>query len=51
MIDPDELAALAAWCGEHGVRLVSDEIYHGITYGSAATADRRAATSTAAPSS
>ena len=38
MIDPDELAALAAWCGTHGVRLVSDEIYHGITYGSEATA-------------
>jgi aspartate/methionine/tyrosine aminotransferase len=38
MIDPDELAALAAWCGAHGVRLVSDEIYHGITYGSEATA-------------
>ena len=34
MIDPDELAALAAWCGEHGVRLISDEIYHGITYAS-----------------
>ncbi|MGY4644528.1 pyridoxal phosphate-dependent aminotransferase [Cellulomonas sp. URHB0016] len=32
MIDPAELAALAAWCGERGVRLVSDEIYHGITY-------------------
>jgi aspartate/methionine/tyrosine aminotransferase len=32
MIDPDELAALAAWCADHGVRLVSDEIYHGITY-------------------
>ncbi|KQR11690.1 aminotransferase class I/II-fold pyridoxal phosphate-dependent enzyme [Cellulomonas sp. Leaf334] len=38
MIDPDELAALAAWCGSTGVRLVSDEIYHGITYGSEATA-------------
>lgn len=38
MIDPDELAALAAWCGTNGVRLVSDEIYHGITYGSEATA-------------
>ena len=38
MIDPDELAALAAWCGTHGVRLVSDEIYHGITYGSEETA-------------
>ncbi|MBO9555741.1 pyridoxal phosphate-dependent aminotransferase [Cellulomonas sp.] len=32
MIDPAELAALATWCGDHGVRLVSDEIYHGITY-------------------
>ncbi len=32
MIPPDELARLAAWCHEHGVRLVSDEIYHGITY-------------------
>ena len=32
MIEPDELDALARWCGEHGVRLVSDEIYHGITY-------------------
>ncbi|WP_298458864.1 pyridoxal phosphate-dependent aminotransferase [uncultured Cellulomonas sp.] len=33
MIGPEDLAALATWCGEHGVRLVSDEIYHGITYG------------------
>ncbi|GCE77603.1 pyridoxal phosphate-dependent aminotransferase [Cellulomonas biazotea] len=32
MIDPAALADLAAWCAEHGVRLVSDEIYHGITY-------------------
>jgi len=32
MIDADELAALAAWCRRHDVRLVSDEIYHGITY-------------------
>ncbi|MBO3101072.1 pyridoxal phosphate-dependent aminotransferase [Cellulomonas fengjieae] len=38
MIDPDELAALASWCAGRGVRLISDEIYHGITYGSAATA-------------
>ncbi|MDN5562487.1 MAG: aminotransferase class I/II-fold pyridoxal phosphate-dependent enzyme [Luteococcus sp.] len=27
----DEMESLAAWCREHGVRLVSDEIYHGIT--------------------
>src|SRR5690606_12138024 len=33
MIDAAELAALADWCAEHGVRLISDEIYHGITYG------------------
>ncbi len=32
MLAPDELAALARWCEEHGVRLISDEIYHGITY-------------------
>jgi aspartate/methionine/tyrosine aminotransferase len=33
MIDPAELAAIAAWCEGNGVRLISDEIYHGITYG------------------
>jgi aspartate/methionine/tyrosine aminotransferase len=33
MVPPDELAAIAAWCEDSGVRLVSDEIYHGITYG------------------
>jgi aspartate/methionine/tyrosine aminotransferase len=32
MVPAPELARLAAWCGERGVRLVSDEIYHGITY-------------------
>ena len=32
MIGADELAGLAAWCGANGVRLISDEIYHGITY-------------------
>src|SRR3954454_18180984 len=37
MIPADELAAIARWCDDNGVRLVSDEIYHGITYGSAAT--------------
>jgi aspartate/methionine/tyrosine aminotransferase len=29
----DELAELAAWCDGHGVWLISDEIYHGISYG------------------
>ncbi|MGO4255156.1 pyridoxal phosphate-dependent aminotransferase [Marmoricola sp. RAF53] len=32
MIPAAELAALAAWCERSGVRLISDEIYHGITY-------------------
>jgi aspartate/methionine/tyrosine aminotransferase len=34
MIPAAELARIAAWCEERGVRLISDEIYHGITYGS-----------------
>ena len=33
MLTPDELAAIAAWCDARGVRLVSDEIYHGLQYG------------------
>jgi len=33
MLLPDELAAIARWCDETGVQLVSDEIYHGIEYG------------------
>ena len=33
----DELADLVAWCAEHGTRLISDEIYHGITYGEPGT--------------
>jgi aspartate/methionine/tyrosine aminotransferase len=33
VLSPDRLRELAAWCERHGVRLVSDEIYHGITYG------------------
>ncbi|MFC8043477.1 pyridoxal phosphate-dependent aminotransferase [Nocardia sp. NPDC057353] len=32
MIDPAELAALARWCETNGTLLISDEIYHGITY-------------------
>ncbi len=39
MVTPAELEALANWCDAHGVRLISDEIYHGVTYGmTAATA-------------
>ena len=33
MLHPDEFAALARWCADHGTRLISDEIYHGLTYG------------------
>ncbi|MEM8903424.1 MAG: pyridoxal phosphate-dependent aminotransferase [Actinomycetota bacterium] len=33
MLDADELARLVGWCDSAGVRLVSDEIYHGLTYG------------------
>jgi len=33
MLAPEELAAIARWCHEHGVRLISDEIYHGLSYG------------------
>jgi aspartate/methionine/tyrosine aminotransferase len=39
MLGDAELAELAAYCRRRGIRLVSDEIYHGITYGEpAATA-------------
>ncbi len=33
MLHPDELGAVARWCHANGVRLVSDEIYHGLQYG------------------
>lgn len=42
MLTPEELRGIAAWCHARGVRLVSDEIYHGLTYGEA-----REATATA----
>ncbi len=32
MIDEEELKKICAWCDENGVRLISDEAYHGITY-------------------
>jgi aspartate/methionine/tyrosine aminotransferase len=40
MIAAPELARLAAWCRERDIRLVSDEIYHGITYETAAQTAR-----------
>ncbi len=33
VIHADELKAVADWCDAHHVRLVSDEIYHGVTFG------------------
>jgi aspartate/methionine/tyrosine aminotransferase len=32
VIPPDELAAIAGWCASSGVRLISDEVYHGLVY-------------------
>jgi aspartate/methionine/tyrosine aminotransferase len=33
IIAPDELAAIAAVCKNRGIRIISDEIYHGLSYG------------------
>ena len=32
VIPPEELAAIASWCASCGVRLISDEVYHGLVY-------------------
>jgi aspartate/methionine/tyrosine aminotransferase len=32
VIPPGELAAIASWCAATGVRLISDEVYHGLVY-------------------
>lgn len=32
VIAADELAAIASWCEASGVRLISDEVYHGLVY-------------------
>jgi len=40
MIGDADLAQLAGYCRKHGIRLVSDEIYHGITYETAAATAR-----------
>lgn len=39
MVSRAELSALTGWCAENAVRLVSDEIYHGITYPAPGAAD------------
>ncbi len=40
MIAPADLARLCDYCRERGIRLISDEIYHGITYGAPAQTAR-----------
>jgi aspartate/methionine/tyrosine aminotransferase len=35
VLAPDELAALAAYCADRGIQLISDEIYHGVSYAGA----------------
>lgn len=37
MLDEAHLMALSRYCRERGIRLISDEIYHGISYGFPAT--------------
>lgn len=32
ILSPERMKALAAWCDDKGVRMISDEIYHGIVY-------------------
>ncbi len=32
VIPPAELAAIASWCDASGVRLISDDVYHGLVY-------------------
>ncbi|KGM09920.1 aspartate aminotransferase, partial [Cellulomonas bogoriensis 69B4 = DSM 16987] len=44
MIGADGLRDLSRWCAEHDVRLISDEIYHGITYTDARSTQATAAT-------
>ena len=41
MIEQSELKKICAWCSENKVRLISDEAYHGITYGSKAQTARK----------
>ena len=33
VIPTEEFCELVTYCDQHGIRLISDEIYHGITYG------------------
>src|SRR5690606_33615591 len=44
MLGRGELTALVEWCRKRGTRLISDEIYHGITFPTPGQADPRGAT-------
>lgn len=44
MLRRDELVALTRWCRAAGTRLISDEIYHGITFPEPGAADPRGVT-------
>ncbi|MBK0418958.1 aminotransferase class I/II-fold pyridoxal phosphate-dependent enzyme [Leucobacter sp. CSA1] len=44
MLGRAELTALVDWCRRHGTRIVSDEIYHGITFPEVGDPDPRGAT-------
>ncbi len=44
MLGRAELAALVSWCRAQGTRLISDEIYHGITFPAPDQADPRGVT-------
>lgn len=41
VMPPEEMERLCAWCDANGVRLISDEIYHGITFGGPAVTAAR----------
>ncbi|WP_435299073.1 pyridoxal phosphate-dependent aminotransferase [Timonella sp. A28] len=43
MLPADDFAELATWCADYAVRFISDEIYHGITYGDDAVQESTAA--------
>ncbi len=38
VLAPHELAELTQWCDDRDIRFISDEIYHGLTYGDIETA-------------
>lgn len=41
IIEPEQLEVIAQWCSANDVLLLSDEIYHGISYGARAQTARR----------